>query len=82
MWIEPIVRMCFQAVGGMCLLVSTVMAIALWKVPQGSNSSSAWWAILFFVSAGVALIFVARRLKRFDELPQYTGPDDSDTPKP
>jgi hypothetical protein len=81
-WIEPVVRFCFQAVGGMCLLVSTVMAIALWKVPQGNNSSAAWWAILFFVVAGVALILVARRLKRFSELPQYIEPENSDTPTP
>lgn len=81
MWIEPVVRFCFQVVGGMCLFVSVVMAIALWRVPQGANANTAWWAILFFTVSGLALILVARRLKRFGQLPQYIDPDDSGTPK-
>jgi ABC-type molybdate transport system permease subunit len=82
MWIEPVVRFCFQVVGGMCWLVAAVMAVALWRVPQGNNSNTAWWAILFFVVAGLALLFMARRLKRFSELPQYIDPDEKTTPKP
>ncbi len=81
MWIEPVVRMCFQVVGGMCLFVSVVMSIALWRVPQGANANTAWWAILFFIVSGLALIVVAGRLKRFSQLPQYIDPNDSDTPK-
>jgi nicotinamide riboside transporter PnuC len=81
MWIEPVIRFCFQVVGGMCLLVSVVMAIALWRVPQGANANTAWWAILFFIVSGVALILVARRLMRFGQLPQYIDPETSDTPK-
>jgi cytochrome bd-type quinol oxidase subunit 1 len=82
MWIEPVVRFSFQAVGGMLLLLSAIMAVALWRVEQGANSTTAWWAVLFFTVSGLGLILVARRLKRFGELPQYVEPDERDAPKP
>jgi predicted membrane channel-forming protein YqfA (hemolysin III family) len=82
MWIEPIVRFSFHVVGGMCLFLSVVMAIVLWRIPQGSNGATAWWAVLFFTVSGLGLILVARRLKRFSELPQYIDPEERDAPKP
>jgi cytochrome bd-type quinol oxidase subunit 1 len=81
MWIEPVVRFSFQAVGGMLLLLSAIMAVALWRVEQGTNSATAWWAVLFFTGSGLGLILIARRLKRFSELPQYVEPDERDAPK-
>ncbi len=75
MWIEPIVRFSFQVVGGMCWLVATVMAVALLRVPQPGSTTIAWWAIGFFSIAGLALILVARRLKRFRDLPQILDPE-------
>jgi cytochrome bd-type quinol oxidase subunit 1 len=81
MWIEPVVRFSFQVVGGMLLILSGIMAVALWRVEQGGNSTTAWWAVLFFTVAGLGLILVARRLKRFSELPQYIDPEERDAPK-
>jgi uncharacterized membrane protein YhiD involved in acid resistance len=70
MWIEPIVRFSFQVVAGMCWLVAGVMAIALLRVEQLTSTTQSWWAIGFFAIAGLGLILVARRLKRFRDLPQ------------
>jgi membrane protein implicated in regulation of membrane protease activity len=77
MWIEPIVRFSFQVVAGMCWLVAGVMAFALLRFAQPGSTAMAWWAVVFFVAAGLALILVARRLKRFRDLPQIV---DTETP--
>jgi hypothetical protein len=75
MWIEPIVRFSFQVVAGMCWLVAGVMAAALLRVAQPGSTIHAWWAIGFFALAGLVLILVARRLKRFRDLPQILSDD-------
>ena len=77
MWIEPVIRFAFQAVAWLCWLVAGVSAFALWRFPQPESTRTGWFAIIFFMLAGAALFFMARRFIKFSQLPKV-----EDRPEP
>ena len=74
MWIVPLIRAVFNIAGGLFMLTAAGFAFIMWQVPQPENARTGWITVGFLIFAGIALLAMARGMRKPPLPPADTGP--------